>query len=149
MGGAAAALVSRWPALRDVDTRLNHIVRRETNRGSRLGRRAGFEPDLVRDLVARFRPGGQPAPKSDLDDLIIRCAAFLAAYQNTAYADRYRALIAEQAGATAPEPAEAESETKTLPACPCCAGHMRIIEIFGRGRSPCTAAGLPLGFDTS
>ncbi|WP_395675199.1 IS91 family transposase [Inquilinus sp.] len=63
--------------------------------------------------------------------------------------DRLRALIAEQAGAAAPEPAEAEPETTTLPACPCCGGRMRIIEIFGRGRTPRTAAGLPLWFDTS
>jgi len=65
--------------------------------------------------------------------------------------DRLRALIAEQAGAAAPEPepAEAEPETTTLPACPCCGGRMRIIEIFGRGNTPRTAVGLPLGFDTS
>ena len=65
--------------------------------------------------------------------------------------DHLRALIAEQADAAAPEPelAEAEPETTTLPACPCCGGPMRVIEIFGRGHTPRTAAGLPLGFDTS
>jgi hypothetical protein len=63
--------------------------------------------------------------------------------------DHLRALIAEQAGAAAPKPAEAEPETTTLPACPCCGGRMRIIEIFGHGRTPRTTAGLPLGFDTS
>jgi hypothetical protein len=63
--------------------------------------------------------------------------------------DRLRALIAEQADAAVPEPPEAEPEATTLPACPCCGGRMRIIERFGCGRSPCTAPGLPLGFDTS
>ncbi len=65
--------------------------------------------------------------------------------------DHLRALIAEQASTAAPEPepAEAEPETTTLPACPCCGGRMRIIEIFGRGHTPRTAAGLPLWFDTS
>ncbi|WP_225767660.1 IS91 family transposase [Inquilinus sp. Marseille-Q2685] len=65
--------------------------------------------------------------------------------------DRLRALIAAQAGDAASdlEPAEAEPETTTLPACPCCGGRMRIIEIFGRGHTPRTAAGLPLWFDTS
>jgi len=63
--------------------------------------------------------------------------------------DRLRALIATQAGDAVSEPAEAEPETSTLPACPCCGGRMRIIELFGRGRTPRTAAGLPLWFDTS
>jgi len=63
--------------------------------------------------------------------------------------DRLRALIAAQAGGDAPEPAEPEPEATTLPACPCCGGRMRIIELFGRGRTPRTAAGLPLWFDTS
>jgi hypothetical protein len=62
--------------------------------------------------------------------------------------DRLRALIAAQA-APEPEPPEAEPETTTLPACPCCGGRMRIVERFGRGRTPRTAAGLPLWFDTS
>jgi indolepyruvate ferredoxin oxidoreductase len=61
----------------------------------RWGRRAGCEPDLVRDLVARSRSRGRPAAASGLDELIMRHAEFLAAYQNTAYADRYRARIAK------------------------------------------------------
>lgn len=68
--------------------------------------------------------------------------------------DRLRALIAEQAADQPAAPADddpepAEPETTTLPACPCCGGRMRIIERFGRGHTPHTAAGLPLGFDTS
>ena len=68
--------------------------------------------------------------------------------------DWLRALIAEQAADQPTAPADderepIEPETTTLPACPCCGGRMRIIERFGCGRSPCTAAGLPLGFDTS
>ena len=63
--------------------------------------------------------------------------------------DRLRALIAEQAGDDASEPEPAEPEAMALPARPCCGGRMRIIERFGRGRAPHTAAGLPLGFDTS
>jgi hypothetical protein len=50
--------------------------------------------------------------------------------------DRLRAMIAEQAACAVPEPAEVEPEATTLPACPCCGGRMRIIERFGRGRSP-------------
>jgi hypothetical protein len=65
--------------------------------------------------------------------------------------DRLRALIAEQAADAASdlEPAEAEPEATALPACPCCDGRMRIIERFGCGRAPRTAAGLLLWFDTS
>jgi hypothetical protein len=60
-----------------------------------------------------------------------------------------RAGITAQAGDAVPEPAEAEPETTTLPAYPCCGGRMRIIERFGHGRSPRTAADLRLWFDTS
>jgi len=78
----------------------------------------------------------------------IRHYGLLAKGTHAIYLDRLRALIAAQA-APEPEPAEAEPETTTLPACPCCGGRMRIIERFGRGRTPRTAAGLPLWFDTS
>jgi indolepyruvate ferredoxin oxidoreductase len=61
----------------------------------RWGRRAAFEPDFVRDLVARSRPRIRPAPATDLDHLILRRVEFLTAYQNTAYADRYRNRIAK------------------------------------------------------
>jgi hypothetical protein len=65
--------------------------------------------------------------------------------------DRFRALIAEQVGGEPAAPADPEPEldATALPACPCCGGPMRIIERFGCDRSPCTATGLPLGFDTS
>ena len=68
--------------------------------------------------------------------------------------DRLRALIAKQANdqPAAPDDDEREPdepETTALPACPCCGGRMRIIERFGRGHTPHTAAGLPLCFDTS
>lgn len=56
----------------------------------RWGRRAGFDPEIVRGLVARSRPSTRPAPASTLDDLIVRRADFLTAYQNTAYAGRPR-----------------------------------------------------------
>jgi hypothetical protein len=52
--------------------------------------------------------------------------------------DRLRALIAAQAGAAAAPPCAeaaepAEPETTTLPACRCCGGRLRIIEVFRRG----------------
>jgi hypothetical protein len=79
----------------------------------------------------------------------IRHYGLLAKGSHAVDLDRLRALIAAQADAAVPEPPEAEPEATTLPACPCCGGRMRIIERFGCGRSPCTAPGLPLGFDTS
>jgi len=47
------------------------------------------------------------------------------------------------------KPPEPEPDATALPACPCCGGRMRIIERFGHGHTPRTAAGLPPGFDTS
>ena len=64
----------------------------------------------------------------------------------------FRCLVeqaSDQPAAPDDEPEPDELETTALPACPCCGGRMRIIERFGRGRAPHTAAGLPLGFDTS
>ena len=64
-----------------------------------------------------------------------------------------RALIAAQAGAAAPPVDHEEKppapEATALPACPCCGGRMRIIEIFGRGRLPRTAGLARLWMDTS
>ena len=60
----------------------------------RWGRRAAHEPEFVRDLVARFAAaGGQPLART-LDEIIERRAQFLTAYQDEAYAQRYRARIA-------------------------------------------------------
>lgn len=67
--------------------------------------------------------------------------------------DALRALIAAQVGAPAPTvDTEAEPPTPepaTLPACRCCGGRMRIVEIFFRGRAPRTAGVAQLWMDSS
>jgi hypothetical protein len=67
--------------------------------------------------------------------------------------DALRALIAAQAGApAAPLDGEGEAappDATTLPACRCCGGRMRIIEIFFRGRAPRTAGVPRLWMDSS
>jgi hypothetical protein len=62
-----------------------------------------------------------------------------------------RALIAAQAGAPAPlVDREAEpAEPAALPACHCCGGRMRIVEIVFRGRLPRTAGAARLWMDSS
>jgi hypothetical protein len=64
-----------------------------------------------------------------------------------------RALIAARAGAP---PASANHEAEppapepaALPACPCCGGRMRIVEIVLRGRAPRTAGAARLWMDSS
>jgi indolepyruvate ferredoxin oxidoreductase len=59
----------------------------------RWGRRAAHEPSAVQKLVEQ---SAKPAEKlaETLDEIIGRRAAFLAAYQNEAYAQRYRSRIA-------------------------------------------------------
>ena len=61
----------------------------------RWGRRAAFDPDFVRGLAARNDPTHEPAPVAQtLDAIIERRAEFLSAYQNAAYAQRYRDRVA-------------------------------------------------------
>ena len=59
----------------------------------RWGRRAAHDPAAVQALVGKAGPEG--LPKADgLDEIVARRADFLAAYQNAAYAQRYRDRIA-------------------------------------------------------
>ena len=67
--------------------------------------------------------------------------------------DALRALIAAQASAPAPrvdrEGEPAAPEPTALPACRCCGGRMRIVEIVFRGRAPRTAGAARLWMDSS
>ena len=59
----------------------------------RWGRRAAHDPAAVQALVGKA--GAEGLPKADgLDEIVARRADFLAAYQNAAYAQRYRDRIA-------------------------------------------------------
>ncbi|MVA95904.1 indolepyruvate ferredoxin oxidoreductase family protein [Nitratireductor sp. CAU 1489] len=61
----------------------------------RWGRRAAHEPTFVRELVGRVgSASGAEQPADTLDEIVSRRAAFLTAYQNAAFADRYRTRIA-------------------------------------------------------
>ncbi len=60
----------------------------------RWGRRAGHEPDFVRAMVESSSRGDEQPVAQTLDEIVARRAEFLAAYQNAAYADRYRSRIA-------------------------------------------------------
>jgi hypothetical protein len=66
--------------------------------------------------------------------------------------DRLRALIvgkADPSAAPTDERETAEPEAAAPPACPCCGGSMRIIEIFGRRSAPPAAAISRLWMDSS
>lgn len=58
----------------------------------RWGRRAAHQPEFVQQLVAKAG-SAEPQLAPGLDDLIERRAEFLAAYQDRAYAQRYRDRI--------------------------------------------------------
>ena len=64
----------------------------------RLGRLAAHDPDAVRALMPRAGAGDAA---HDLDAMTARRAAFLAAWQNEAYAERYRAAVAAARAAEA------------------------------------------------
>jgi len=60
----------------------------------RWGRRAALDPAAVEALARPIEQVSKPArDASSLDDIVSRRVAFLTAYQNTAYAARYRAWV--------------------------------------------------------
>lgn len=61
----------------------------------RWGRRAAFDPEFVRGLIARQAPDAvvSQAPKT-LDEIVTRRVEFLTAYQNAAYARHYAERVA-------------------------------------------------------
>ena len=60
----------------------------------RWGRRAAHDPDFVMGLVNRAGGSGRAALAATLEEIVDRRAGFLAAYQDEAYAQRYRERIA-------------------------------------------------------
>ncbi len=59
------------------------------------GRRAAAEPETIRDLLAGIgRDSGAETLSETLDDVVARRVAFLTAYQDAAYAARYRDRVA-------------------------------------------------------
>ncbi|MFI0848808.1 indolepyruvate ferredoxin oxidoreductase family protein [Mesorhizobium sp. IMUNJ 23232] len=60
----------------------------------RWGRRAAHDPEFVRKLAAGLGVAQIAAPSQSLDEVISRRAAFLAGYQNAAYAKRYLDRVA-------------------------------------------------------
>ncbi len=76
----------------------------------------------------------------------IRHYGLLAKGPNAPDLGRLRTLIAALAGepAAAPEPAEPEP-----PTCPSCGGRLRIVEVFGRGRTPRAVVASRLWMDSS
>ena len=69
---------------------LNGAAVEMNRRAFDLGRRVAHDPGLIDGLVAAQ---SQPAIAGTADDLIARRAAFLARYQDEAYAERYRASL--------------------------------------------------------
>ncbi|WP_127599214.1 indolepyruvate ferredoxin oxidoreductase family protein [Nitratireductor alexandrii] len=61
----------------------------------RWGRRAAHEPAFVRELIGRAGAAASAEKPADtLDEIVSRRAAFLAAYQDRAYGERYRRRVA-------------------------------------------------------
>ncbi len=66
------------------------------------GRHAAADPVAVAGLVAAARPAARRrAPAATLDEQVARRETFLTAYQDAAYAERYRALVERAASAEA------------------------------------------------
>ena len=67
---------------------LNGIAVEQNRQAFAGGRLAATDPDFVTRLL------GQTATEETLEQLVARRAEFLTAYQNAAYADRYRSFVA-------------------------------------------------------
>ena len=72
---------------------LNGVAVEANLRAFRWGRAARHDPQAVRAAAARAGGGPPPALSRTLDEAIERRAEDLAAYQNAAWAGRYRALV--------------------------------------------------------
>src|SRR5690606_5169078 len=69
----------------------------------RLGRRAAADPSMLADVTAATKRSGGDAEhlSQSFDEMVSRRVAYLTAYQNAAYADRYRSWVAKAKGAEA------------------------------------------------
>ena len=73
---------------------LNGVAVEANLRALGWGRRAAVEPAAVERAAAEAAPVAAPEPPaSRLEDVLARRAAFLAAYQDRAYAERYLGLV--------------------------------------------------------
>ena len=72
---------------------LNGIAVEMNREAFRWGRRAARDLKAVERLAVQGDEGLEPAPPKSLDEFIERRVADLAAWQNTAWASRYRALV--------------------------------------------------------
>ena len=84
---------------------LNGVKVAENRQAFAWGRLAAADPGFVAEAMGRA-----PARGDTLDELVSRRAAFLAAYQDGAYAERYRARVARVRAAEAPLGSEALTE---------------------------------------
>src|SRR5262249_33578837 len=95
---------------------LNEVAVENNKAAFEWGRRAAHEPARIAALLA---PGAQVIEfkkKESLDSLVARREEFLTAYQNAAYAARYRDLVdrVRAAGATRGKPTLTETVAKGL-----------------------------------
>ena len=72
---------------------LNGVAVEMNREAFRWGRRAARDREAVERLALRGDEGLEPAAPKSLDELIERRVADLTAYQNAAWASRYRALV--------------------------------------------------------
>jgi len=62
-----------------------------------LGRVLAEQPEMLAGWLGRGAPAKDNGASEDLETLVARCAAYLADYQNTAYAERYRQFVRQVA----------------------------------------------------
>ena len=72
---------------------LNGVAVEMNREAFRWGRRAARDLKAVERLAVQGDGGGEPAAPASLDELVERRVADLAAWQNAAWASRYRALV--------------------------------------------------------
>jgi indolepyruvate ferredoxin oxidoreductase len=78
---------------------LNAVSIDQNRRAFGFGRVAAQHPELIGEIVAERL--ARAAPESDIDRMVERRVEFLTAYQNAAYAERYRRLVTRARAAEA------------------------------------------------
>jgi indolepyruvate ferredoxin oxidoreductase len=78
---------------------LNRVAIDMNRRAFRLGRLAAHDPDAIETMAKPFATTGKAQPARSLDEIIERRVAYLTAYQDADYAERYRSLVSRVQGA--------------------------------------------------
>lgn len=78
---------------------INGVATQMNHRAFALGRLSAHDPKLIGELISKSYGNGLAREDESLEDLVARRSADLVRYQDEAYAERYRGLVAKASAA--------------------------------------------------